>query len=142
MQYASAILRVISKQFIHAHSNTCSHIFRTFVQQFAHLQTSSCILTVKFTHICTVTLSSCMSTCLTVFFIWMMQLPIWCCGHNSMFVWTASSHLWQTALAMCFYPLAAHFLCVTSSDHQTLINQPETPGHPLTSSRVVIVTDI
>lgn len=59
-----------------------------------------------------------------------------------MFVWTASSHLWQTALAMCFYPLAAHFLCVTSSDHQTLINQPETPGHPLTSSRVVIVTDI
>lgn len=70
----------------------------------------------------------------------------WCTGiistNTSVFVWTASFQLWQTALAMCFYPLAAHFLCVTSSDHQTLINQPETPGHPLTSSRVVIVTDI
>lgn len=43
---------------------------------------------------------------------------------------------------MCFYPLGAHFLCVMSSDHQTLINQPETPGHPLTSSLVVMVMDI
>lgn len=70
----------------------------------------------------------------------------WCTDiistNTSVFVWTASSQLWQTALAMCFYPLATHFLCVMSSDHQTLINQPETPSHPLTSSLVVMVMDI
>ncbi len=73
MQYAYANLRVITKQFIHAHSNACSHTFRTFVNQFAHLQT--CRLTHPHSlqqsnpHICTITLSRYKSTCLTDFYL-------------------------------------------------------------------------